>query len=244
LRWAELVLDYLRALIWPAVVLFIVLKFRKQLGELLGRLRKADALGFAMDFDGSVTKAATALSIAESVSHSSGSATAQTEEGLSEGEGSDEPSSRDEINSHSSIVSSASSFNEDVLDQLLALAVNHRFQAIDQAWKLVRRTADRVDEHVGFTEPDMLGLKSTTMWRTIEELERLGAIGPEIRKSLDELEDARNNAWDMWASQAQEDGGHSGVSLAAATTFITTAYRLADAIKEAGERAYYKVHPV
>jgi hypothetical protein len=48
----------------------------------------------------------------------------------------------------------------------------------------------------------------------------------------------------MWASQAQEDGGHSGVSLAAATTFITTAYRLADAIKEAGERAYYKVHPV
>jgi CheY-like chemotaxis protein len=47
---AELVLDYIDTLIWPSLVLAIVLRFRGQIGELIGRTRTVDTVAGTIEF--------------------------------------------------------------------------------------------------------------------------------------------------------------------------------------------------
>lgn len=54
---AELVLEYLRVLVWPAVVVFAIIMFRSRIAELLDRLREASILGNKMTFGDKEAKA-------------------------------------------------------------------------------------------------------------------------------------------------------------------------------------------
>lgn len=56
---ARLVLDYLKILIWPAVVLVGILVFRQQLQDLTGRVTRASVLG--MEIEAAVRGARTAV---------------------------------------------------------------------------------------------------------------------------------------------------------------------------------------
>ena len=48
---ARLVLEYVKVLIWPIVVILVVLMFRSQLRAMLWRLRKAELpMGVSLDF--------------------------------------------------------------------------------------------------------------------------------------------------------------------------------------------------
>jgi hypothetical protein len=46
----EMVLDYLRALVWPAVIVFAVILFREQLARLLERISQITAAGGSVKF--------------------------------------------------------------------------------------------------------------------------------------------------------------------------------------------------
>jgi hypothetical protein len=52
--WAELVLDYIRVLIWPALVIVLAIHFRRGIGDFLGRIagesQEFSASGFGVGF--------------------------------------------------------------------------------------------------------------------------------------------------------------------------------------------------
>ena len=50
MRWAELVLDYLRVLVWPVLVLTVLVLLREPLRALLPRASKAEFLGVSLEF--------------------------------------------------------------------------------------------------------------------------------------------------------------------------------------------------
>jgi hypothetical protein len=47
---AKLVLEYLKALAWPATTIFLGIYFREQLTALLDRIKKAEVVGVSLDF--------------------------------------------------------------------------------------------------------------------------------------------------------------------------------------------------
>jgi hypothetical protein len=58
MEWWRLVLDYLQVLIWPAVVVFGMILFKRQISSLLGRLTKASALGVSIETAQEIDQAA------------------------------------------------------------------------------------------------------------------------------------------------------------------------------------------
>jgi hypothetical protein len=49
---ARVVLEFVRVLVWPVIVITVVVTFRVPLGKLLKRLKKASAYGVGVEFDG------------------------------------------------------------------------------------------------------------------------------------------------------------------------------------------------
>lgn len=50
-KWAQLLLDYIRVLAWPSVGIAFVLLFRTQLASLVGNLKEASGLGVTLKFE-------------------------------------------------------------------------------------------------------------------------------------------------------------------------------------------------
>jgi hypothetical protein len=49
MRWGDLALSYLKALIWPAVVVSVILKFQNQIAALINRVRRISGAGLDLD---------------------------------------------------------------------------------------------------------------------------------------------------------------------------------------------------
>ena len=242
MKWAELVLKYIEALAWPTVVVFALLKYQRPLKELLGRLRKADALGASFDFESEITEAAVISSRALQRSAARPPVEPSTVDGDSASLDSSPVPDKEESakrESPSSQEPSMRAFNAEELDRLLALAATERFEAIRQAWDALQLVIDGVDDYIEFTKPNMLGVKERKRNQLLAELNRLGVIGSDVNEAVDELREVYTSA--VFGTTS---AGRPNVSLAAVTTYITTAYRIANAIAEAGNKAYWKLNPV
>lgn len=243
MRWVELVLRYIEALVWPGVVVFALLKYQRPLKELLGRLRKADALGASFDFESEISEAAAVSSHAlQRPSQAPPAIEAPDTDKGGAGSDTDTEAAPDDSGQRQALPDrrpSMTAFNAEELDRLLALAASRRFEAIGQAWDALHRVIEGVDDHIEFTKPNMLGVKERDDLLLLKELERLGVLGPEIIDAVNELRDVYLSA--MYSIRSPEQGN---VSVAAVITYVTTAYRIANAIAEAGRRAYNKKFPV
>lgn len=60
MRWAELVLDYVRTLAWPGVTVVALVLFRGPLGDLIDRITEFSAFGAAAKFEDRANRAARA----------------------------------------------------------------------------------------------------------------------------------------------------------------------------------------
>ncbi|MFG2012214.1 hypothetical protein ACGFNF_24440 [Micromonospora sp. NPDC048868] len=65
MRIAELVLAYVRVLVWPATVVILMVLFRSRVHHLFDRMNKVDAFGASIEFVQSVGAAREALSAAQ-----------------------------------------------------------------------------------------------------------------------------------------------------------------------------------
>src|SRR5580700_7650355 len=56
MRWADLALSYLQALIWPGIVLLVIVVFRDQIGQLLRSAKTIKAFGAEAEFEAIETR--------------------------------------------------------------------------------------------------------------------------------------------------------------------------------------------
>jgi hypothetical protein len=78
MEWAQLVLDYLRVLLWPALILFVVFAFRAELAGLIKRIKAARLPGGA-EFELFEEEAAAVLDLARTKPESSNGSIGQAD---------------------------------------------------------------------------------------------------------------------------------------------------------------------
>jgi hypothetical protein len=216
MQWAQLVLDYLKVLAWPILVVFILVRFREPIHDLLGRLRKADALGASLDFEGGVARAASVLTLADSETSASTSGAKVAAPSLPQ-------------LSDISELSGNHPFGHEELDRLLRLAAKDSPKAIQEGWKAVEATAQWCAARLGLVRPNAIGVvERPTSHAVFQHLKKAGRIDEDMITTADELDRLR---YSLVRSHIHE--WETNVTVLAATTFVTTAFRLAAAIAEA-----------
>jgi hypothetical protein len=165
----------LQVLVWPAFALFAMLMFRRQLSALLGRLRRADALGTSFDFEAEVIEAASSATFGPA------------EQEL---EAEPAPSANGPAGAYQPY-----SFNEHQLTALTLLAIrdDRRKDAIRRAWENLLLIIDRAEDHLGLTTTNAVGIPHRNPFVAIRQMIKLGYLDQDAYDVLNRLNRADAN---------------------------------------------------